>query len=87
MDSLNRDLCIFIILQRYRKGDTSITLHMNFGVYLIPDHAQMITTAINRAEIARMESKTSSSLVTFYNETMQEKLNYEKTLEDIQSQA
>ena len=88
MDSLNRDLLyLHHNCSAYRKGDTSITLHMNFGVYLIPDHDQMITTAINRAEIARMESKTSSSLVTFYNETMQEKLNYEKTLEDIQSQA
>ncbi len=88
MDSLNRDLLyLHHNCSAYRKGDTSITLHMNFGVYLIPAHDQPITTAINRAEIARMESKTSSSLVTFYDETMQEKLNFEKTLEDIQNQA
>lgn len=84
-ETLDRDLLyLYHNCSAYKKGDTSITLHMNFGAYLIPDNDLEITAAIDRAEIARKETKNSSSHVVFYNDAIQEKLNIEKTLEDLQ---
>ncbi len=69
------------------KGDTSISLKLNFGVYLIQDNEMEITTAIDRAELARAETKNGPSDLVYYNDRIQEKLNFEKALEDLQFKA